>query len=67
MSAVTPACAQAHLAKSEHHSSFWFSTRCVASGPQPSAFGEKAASSVLNGSQSTPSKLVSAGVVARPT
>src|SRR5579864_9388701 len=67
MSVVTPACCHTHLAKSAHHASFWFAMLKRASRPQPSALGDWAPTSVLYGSQSTPRKLVTAGVSPTPT
>src|SRR6185437_9320098 len=67
MSVVTPACCHTHLAKSAHHASFWFAMLKRASRPQPSALGDCAPTSVLYGSQSTPRKLVAAGVSPTPT
>src|SRR5689334_14247846 len=67
MSVVTPACCHTHLAKSAHHASFWFAMLKRASRPQPSALGDCAPTSVLYGSQSTPRKLVTAGVSPTPT
>src|SRR5690348_7230065 len=67
MSVVTPACCHTHLAKSAHHASFWSAMLKRASRPQPSALGDCAPTSVLYGSQSTPRKLVTAGVSPTPT
>ncbi len=47
MFAVTPACSQTHWAKSEHHSSFSFSTLNAGSYPQPSLFGVTEPTSVV--------------------
>src|SRR5579872_6252676 len=67
MSAVTPPCCQTHFAKSEHHSSLAFSTPNPWLKPHPSSLAEKPATSELNGSQSTPPKLVTSGVSDTPT
>src|ERR1700683_5059240 len=67
MSAVIPACCHTHLLKSEHQVSFSFSTPKPVSWPQPSESAENPATSVLYGSQSTPLKLVTAGVSSTPT